>query len=281
MAIRIITDSTSDISFAQAKTMGVTLVPLKVIFGDTEYREGIEITIDEFYKKLVEADKLPTTSQPSPDDFLKYFQEAKEAGDSVIVILISSKLSGTVQSALIAKDMVGYPDIHIVDSKNTITGLRTLVEIAVQMRDMGKGCIEIINQLNDLKERIVLLAMMDTLDYLYKGGRLSKTSTILGSLLKFKPIITLKDGSIEVVGKERGVNKGIAKIMDSIGDFGEIDLNYPINLGYTAENSKSLILMERLMDKYQLSDLPMHSVGCVVGTHAGPGACVLTYIRKK
>ena len=145
---------------------------------------------------------------------------------------------------------------------------------------MGKGCIEIINQLNDLKERIVLLAMMDTLEYLYKGGRLSKTSTILGSLLKFKPIITLKDGSIEVVGKERGVNKGIAKIMDSIGDFGEIDLNYPINLGYTAENSKSLILMERLMDKYQLSDLPMHSVGCVVGTHAVRGMC-LTYIRKK
>lgn len=280
MGIRIITDSTSDISLEEAKKLGVTIVPLKVIFGNTEYREGIEITIDSFYQKLVEADKLPTTSQPSPDDFLGYFNEAKEAGDSVVVILIAGKLSGTVQSAMIAKDMADYSNIYIVDSLTTITGLRLLVEHAVHLQKQGMAADKIAETLEELKGRIVLLAMVDTLEYLHKGGRLSKSSAILGSLLKFKPIITLKDGAIGVVGKERGSNKAIAKIVDLIEEFGRIDANYPVNFGFTAENSKTLILKDKIVEKYSLGNMNMVPVGCVVGAHVGPGACVITYIKE-
>jgi DegV family protein with EDD domain len=280
MGVRIITDSTSDISAVQATKLGVTIVPLKVIFGEKEYREGVEISIEGFYDKLVKAEKLPTTSQPSPDDFLKGFLEAKEAKDSVVVILISGKLSGTVQSATIAKEMAEYEDIHIVDSQTTITGLRFLVEHAVKLRDEGKGATEIVPILEDLKDRIVLLAMVDTLEYLHKGGRLSKSSAILGSLLKFKPIITVKDGVIGVVGKERGTNKGIAKMLESIEERGHIDDKYPLYFGYTAEDSKTKQLMESVKERFGFSNGSLYPVGCVVGTHAGPGACVITYISK-
>ncbi len=280
MGIRIITDSTSDISKEQQKQLDITIVPLKVIFGDQEYKEGIEITMEGFYEKLVRAEKLPTTSQPSPDDFLPYFNEAKEAGDSVVVLLISGKLSGTVQSAMIAKDMTDYKDIHIIDSNTTITGLRILVEHAVKMKNEGKSAAEIVSKLDQLKDKTVLLAMVDTLEFLHKGGRLSKSSAILGSLLKFKPIITLRDGVISVVGKERGTNKGIVKILETVDEYGQIDTDYPVNLGFTAEDSKCILLKEKLIEKYQLGDMRMFPVGCVVGTHVGPGACVLTYIKK-
>ncbi|MDF2537245.1 MAG: DegV family protein [Herbinix sp.] len=280
MAIRIITDSTSDISFDQAKEMNLTIVPLKVIFGDKEYKEGIDITIDGFYQKLVQADKLPTTSQPAPDDFLEYFKQAKEAGDSVVVILIAGKLSGTVQSAMIAKEMADYSDIYIVDSSNTITGLRLLVEQAVKLRKEGMAARYIYDTLEKLKDRIVLLAMVDTLEYLHKGGRLSKSSAILGSLLNFKPVIQLKDGAIGVVGKERGSNKGIAKILESMDVFGEIDEAYPVNFGFTATDSKTLMLKEKVIEKYGIQNYGIYPVGCVVGAHVGPGACVITYIKK-
>ncbi len=280
MGIRIITDSTSDISKEQAAQLGITIVPLKVIFSDREYKEGVEITIEGFYEKLVQAEKLPTTSQPAPDDFLGYFNEAKEVGDSVIVMLIAGKLSGTVQSAMIAKEMADYQDIHIIDSNTTITGLRILVEHAVKLRDEGKAAGEIADRILALTDKVVLLAMVDTLEYLHKGGRLSKSSAILGSLLKFKPVITVKDGVIGVVGKERGVNKGIAKILDTVDEYGEIDRDYPVNLGFTAEDSACIILQDKLKEKYGLKDMRMFPVGCVVGTHVGPGACVLTYIKK-
>jgi DegV family protein with EDD domain len=280
MGVRIITDSTSDISLAEAKQLDITIVPLKVIFGDKEYKEGIEITIDGFYEKLVQSEKLPTTSQPSPDDFLGYFQQAKEAGDSVVVVLIAGKLSGTLQSATIAKELADYSDIYIVDSLNAITGLRILVDHAVKLRSQGTGAEQIAKTLEDLKDKVVLLAMVDTLEYLHKGGRLSKSSAILGSLLKFKPIITLKDGAIGVVGKERGTNKGIAKILETVDEYGSIDQEYPVFFGYTAEDSKTLMLKEKVVEKYSLNQTQMYPVGCVVGTHVGPGACVITYIKK-
>lgn len=280
MGIRIITDSTSDISREQAKQMDITLVPLKVIFGDKEYKEGVEITIDGFYEKLLKAEKLPTTSQPAPDDFLGYFEEAKAAGDSVIVMLIAGKLSGTCQSAMIAREMAAYENIHIIDSNTTITGLRLLVEHAVRLRKEGRTAAEIADVIHGLKDRIVLLAMVDTLEYLHKGGRLSKSSAILGTLLKFKPIITLKDGAIGVVGKERGIHKGIAKILETMEEYGDIDTAYPVNLGFTAEDSKCNMLKDKMLEKYRLGDISMYPVGCVVGTHVGPGACVVTYIKK-
>lgn len=280
MGIRIITDSTSDISKEQAEQMNITVVPLKVIFGEKEYREGTDITIDGFYEKLVKADKLPTTSQPAPDDFLKHFKEGKAAGDSLIVILIAAKLSGTYQSAVIAKEMADYDNIHIIDSSTTTTALRILVEQAVKLREEGAGAEEIAAKLNSIKDRIVLLAMVDTLEFLHKGGRLSKSSAILGTLLRFKPIITLKDGALGVLGKERGVHKAIAHIIEAMDKSGKIDRNYPVHLGYTAQDDKCIMLKNKISEKYDINDMRMYPVGCVVGTHAGPGACVVTYVRK-
>lgn len=280
MGVRIITDSTCDINKIEEQLMGINVVPLKVLFGDKEYREGIDITMETFYKKLIETDKLPTTSQPAPDDFIKYYNEAKEAGDSIIVILIASKFSGTVQSATIAKDIVDYDDIHIIDSTTTITGLRILVEEATKLRDQNVEAKEIVDKLNGLKDRIVLLAMVDTLEYLHKGGRLSKSSAILGTLLKFKPILQVKDGVIGVLGKERGVNKGIAKVLELMDEVGEIDYDYPVYFGYTAEDDKGIMLKEKASEKYGLTNTNLYPVGCVVGTHAGPGASVVAYIKK-
>ncbi|MFT4144204.1 MAG: DegV family protein [Mobilitalea sp.] len=280
MSLRIITDSTADITTEQAEQMGITIVPLKVIFGEKEYRDGIDISIEGFYEKLVTADKLPTTSQPAPDDFLKYYEEAKEAGDSVLVILISSKLSGTYQSAVIAKEMCEYSQISIIDSITTITNLRLLVEHAIKLKEQKIPMVQIVNELEELKKRTVLLAMVDTLEYLHKGGRLSKSSAILGTLLKFKPIITVKDGVVSVVDKERGTNKGIARILEIIDEYGSIDEEYPVMFGYSSEDSKALMLQEKVIEKYKLKGTRIYPVGCVIGTHAGPGACFITYIKK-
>ncbi len=280
MSLRIITDSTADITTEQAAQMGITIVPLKVIFGEKEYRDGIDISIEGFYEKLVTAEKLPTTSQPAPDDFLKYFEEAKEVGDSVLVILISSKLSGTYQSAVIAKEMCEYSEISIVDSLTTITNLRLLVEHAIKLREQQMPMVQIANELEELKQRTVLLAMVDTLEFLHKGGRLSKSSAILGTLLKFKPIITVKDGVVSVVDKERGTNKGIARILEIVDEYGSIDKSYPVMFGYSSEDSKALMLQEKVIEKYGLKDTRIYPVGCVIGTHAGPGACFITYIKK-
>jgi DegV family protein with EDD domain len=280
MGIRIITDSTSDISIKQAAQMNIILVPLKVIFEDKEYREGVDITIDGFYEKLVKAERLPTTSQPSPDDFLNHYKEGKAAGDSIIVMVIAAKLSGTYQSAMIAKEMVDYEDIHIIDSNTATNALRILVEQAVKLREEGAKAEDIVTSIMDLKERTVLLAMVDTLEFLQKGGRLSKTSAILGTLLKFKPVLILRDGALGVIGKERGVNKAIGRIIETMDDLGEIDTKYPVHLGYTAQDDQCKLLKEKLTEKYKLGGLIMYPVGCVVGTHAGPGACVVTYVRK-
>lgn len=263
MGIRIIVDSTSDISIEQAAQMNITIIPLKVIFGNEEYREGIEITIDGFYEKLTKATSLPTTSQPAPDDFLKYYKEGKAAGDSIIVMVIASKLSGTYQSAMIAKEMADYEDIHVIDSKTSTSSLRILVEQAVDLRDKGVAAKDVVAKLMGLKERTVLIGMVDTLEYLHKGGRLSKSSALLGTLLHFKPIIALKDGTIGLVGKERGANKGIARLIDTISEMGEVDLDFPVYLGYSWKDDKCRLLKEKLAPKLGLSDIAMHPVGCV------------------
>ncbi|HHT98302.1 MAG TPA: DegV family protein [Clostridiales bacterium] len=280
MKIKIITDSTSDISQKDAKDKGIVVVPLKVLFGQEEYRDGIDMETDSFYQKLCSEDEVPTTSQPSPADFLKVYEEAKDANESIIVITISEKLSGTYQSAVIAKDLAEYDSIYVVDSMNTVTGLRILVDHAIKMRDEGKEIAEIVNKLEEIKHKIVLFGIVDTLEYLHKGGRLSRSSSIIGSFLNFKPIINLKDGLINAVGKTRGFNKAVFKVYDLIEELGGIDDNYPVVFGYTAESSKAIILKEKIQEKYNLKNTSIFPVGAVVGTHAGPGASVITYVKK-
>ncbi len=278
--IRIITDSTADISLERASELNVGIVPLRVIVNGKEYKDRVELLPEEFYRILEENDVTPTTSQPSPKDFLDAYQEGVENKDSIIVFTLSSSISGTYQSANIAKDLAEYDDIYVVDTRTTILGQRIIVEKACQLRDEGKSVQEIVEFIEKFKHKVKLFAMVDTLEYFYKGGRLTKSEAAIGNLLKMKPIVSLVDGKLELVAKSRGTKKATAKVIDLINESGEIDLNEQIYLGYTGTDD--------MMDKFQAilnEELGIKNdgytiVGPVIGTHAGPGAKAIVYVEK-
>lgn len=279
--IRIVTDSAADITYEEAKKLNVEIAPLKISFKDEVYIQDIDLSFDEFYEKLQSADELPFTSQPSPNDFLNIFNDAKECNDSVVYIGISSKLSGTLQSAHIAKETSEYDDIYLIDSLQAVVGLRILVEYAVKLRDEGKTASEIYEIISEARTRVDLWAMVDTLKYLYKGGRLSKGAAALGSMIQIKPIITLKDGAIEVIDKARGLNGGIKSILNFMDNSTGIDPVMPVYYGYTYIGENCSKLKSKADEKYGLTGTNSYPVGGVIGTHIGPGAIVIGYIRKK
>ena len=205
--IKIITDSTSDISLQLAKEMNIEIVPLIVRVDGNEYKDRVELSPEDFYKQLEEKDLTPSTSQPSPQDFLKVYEKAKEAGDEILVITLSSEVSGTYQSAMIAKDLLEYDKIQVINSASATFGLRIIIEKALQLRNEGKTLEEIVSFLEDYKNRVHIFALVDTLEYFYKGGRLSKTSATVGTLLKFKPVVGIKEGKLELFANCRGTRK--------------------------------------------------------------------------
>lgn len=278
--IRIITDSTSDIDVEYAQELNVGVVPLKVIINGTEYKDRMNLQPDEFYQLLQESEVLPTTSQPSPQDFLDAYQEGIKNNDSIIVITLSSGISGTYQSANIAKDLAEYDDIHVIDSLSTTQGLRLLVEKAVRLRNEGLSVNEIVDYLEEYKTRIEVIAIVDTLEYLVKGGRLSRVSGAVGTLLKFKPIIAIKDGKLESLDKCRGIQKATERIVEYIQD-APIDLDEPLSIGFTGSH-KGLDKFENILKENFHFENPLYGfVGPVIGTHAGPGAKAIFYVRKK
>ena len=289
MAIKIITDSTSEISQGEAQKADIALVPIKTIFADREYREGIDLMADEFYRKLEAADELPTTSQPSPGDFEVVYREALNADNKssdlneLIVITISSKLSGTWQSACLAKEVIAAEDkeaaarIHIVDSESAKIGLNILVQRARTLRDEGKSVAEIVQMLEEAKTKLRFFAVVDTLEYLHKGGRLSTAAKTAGTLLKVKPIIAVEEGEIKVVGKSRGLTKAYDEIFNCAEKAGSIDFDQPMALGYTADKARLDQFVE-VGPAYLKDQKPtVHSIGCAIGTHAGPGAVALAF----
>lgn len=278
--IKIITDSTSDLDFKDAKERNIDIVPLKVIIDGKEYKDRIDLQPQQFYQLLESTDILPTTSQPSPQDFLDLYEEAKINGDSVIVITLSSQVSGTYQSACIAKELIEYDKIYVIDSYNATQGLRLIVEKAVQLRNQGKDVEEIYTYLQEYKQRVHIFAFVDTLEYFYKGGRLSKTSATMGTLLKFKPIVGLKDGNLALFTKGRGVQKATLKLIELIHQTGEIDLTEPVCIGYTGHEEGLDKFEDRLRQEFGFKDVLYGYVGPVIGTHAGPGARLIAYIKK-
>ena len=281
MKIRIVIDSTADVS-AEIKRQ-VTVVPLTILFGDEEYIDGVTINHKTFYKKLIESDVLPVTSQPTPDAFAKIYQEAKNAGDSVVVLTISSQLSGTYQSATLAAQ--DYPEnVYIVDSKNVALASGILAEYAVQMANAGLSAKDIAQNLTEAREKVHLIAMLDTLEYLKRGGRISKTVAFAGSLLSIQPVICIRgtSGEIEVIGKARGSRQGNNLLVKEIEAAGGVDFTKPLMLGYTG-------LSDHLLQKYiedsaalwqeHTKTLPVTVVGSVVGTHAGPGAVAVAFFK--
>lgn len=279
--IKIITDSTSDIDLKYAKELNIEVVPLKVIIDGKEYKDRIDLQPEEFYDLLVNSQTLPSTSQPSPQDFVDLYETAKNNNDSVIVITLSSVISGTYQSANLAKDLVDYDDIYVIDSLGTTQMQRLLVLKAVALRNEGMNAQDLYTFLEAYKHRIRLFAFVDTLEYLYKGGRLSRTAATAGTLLKFKPIIGFDKGKLEVFAKARGTQKATAKIIDLIQQDGEMDLDEPICIGYTG-SSDGLDKFENTLREILHFGETLHGiVGPVIGTHAGPGARLIAYVKKQ
>ena len=280
--IRIITDSTSDIGLDYAKELNIEIVPLKVIFNTAEYKDRIDLQPEKFYELLENCDALPTTSQPAPQDFMDFFEDAKQKKDSVILITLSSGLSGTYQNACMAKDLVEYEDIHIIDSLSATQALRLIVEKAVSLRDKGFSAEEIVKEIENYKTRVKIYGIVDTLEFLFKGGRLSRTSATVGSVLKLKPIIGFKEkGKLDVFGKARGTQKATDKLIDFIKQGNEIDLDEPVCIAYTGNNTSIEKFENKLKDELEIKNVKHGVVGPVIGTHAGPGACLITYVTKK
>ena len=279
MSIRIVTDSASDI--ANGERNDVTVLPLKLRFGDEEFKDGVDISNKEFYEKLIETEELPITSQATPYDYEEVYKEAAAAGDTLIVITISSKLSGTYQSAVIAA--ADYDNIHIVDSENVTVGERVLVELALRLKDSGMAAKDIAEQLEREKKKIRLVALLDTLEYLKKGGRISKTAAVAGSLLSIKPVIAIENGEVVMLGKARGSRHGNNLLVEKIKESGGIDFEKPHILGYTG-------LSDALLQKYiadsealwhdEVESLEITYVGAVIGTHVGPGAIAVAFFAQ-
>lgn len=229
MKTKIIVDSTADL-MPEYKSR-VSVVPLTVHFGDQEYIDGITIDHNTFYEKLVEDDVLPTTSQATPDAFMKEFDKVKEAGESAVVITLSSKLSGTYQSAMIAA--AEYENIHIVDSGTVAMGGGILVEMALRFLDEGLDAKTVAEKLEEEKQKIVIVALVDTLEYLKKGGRVSKAVAFAGGVLNIKPVLSVIDGEINMLGKARGSKMGNNLLVQEIEKAGGVDFSKPVLLGYS------------------------------------------------
>lgn len=279
MKTRIIVDSTSDLMpDARAR---VTVVPLTVHFGDEEFIDGVTIDHKTFYEKLVETDVHPTTSQATPAGFMAEYEKAKQAGESAVVITLSSKLSGTYQSAVIAAG--DYENIYVVDSGSVAIGGGILVELALRLLDQGLEAPEIAARLETEKEKVRIVALLDTLEYLKKGGRISKTVAFAGAVLNIKPVVSVTDGEIQMLGKARGSKMGNNLLVQEIEKAGGVDFSKPVLLGYTGLSDA--LLLKYIEDSRQLwegglEQVRYTSIGSVIGTHAGPGAIAVAFFKN-
>ena len=279
MKTRIIVDSTADL-VPECKSR-VSIVPLTVHFGQEEYIDGITIDHKTFYEKLVQRDVLPTTSQTAPAAFMKEFDKVKEAGDSAVVITLSSKFSGTYQSAMIAA--AEYENIYVVDSGSAAMGSGILTELALGLAEEGMGALEIARRLEEEKKKIVIVALVDTLEYLKKGGRVSKTVAFAGTVLNIKPVISVVDGEIAVLGKARGSKMGNNLLVQEIEKAGGVDFSKPVLLGYSGLSDA--LLLKYIEDSKHIWEKGLHQVryttiGSVIGTHAGPGAVAVGFFKN-
>ena len=279
MAVRIITDSGIDLPGEVDPR--VTVVPLGITFGTTTYADGVDLTNDRFYELLIESDELPKTSQATPFTYQQIFEDVRAAGDEAVVITLSSKLSGTYQSAVTAA--ADYPEVRVVDGKNVTIGQSLLVLYALRLLDEGRSAAQVADELTAAADRVCLLALLDTLEYLKRGGRIPKSVGTIGELLSIKPVVGVEDGEVVMLGKARGSKNGRNQLHQQVEKYG-IDFTMPVLLGYTGLSQK---LLRKYLDdnraiwegKVAEEDLPIASVGATIGTHVGPGAIALAFVR--
>lgn len=277
--IQIITDSAADFSPEELQRMNIACINLTVMFGDSEYRENENLTKDRFYELLQESGELPKTSQASPQVLMDLFEASHRNGDEAVYITISSEISGTYQNAMMSKSLLDYESCAVVDSRNATGGQRILVEHAVRLRDAGKKLEEIVAELELLRDRIVLAACIDTLEYLYRGGRISQTAYKLGTLANIKPIITVEtDGSIAVPAKAMGMRKGMDTLCKKL-ESRKPDPDFGVYVVYTNNPDVARNLAARLAEQgTYVPESHLIQVGAAIGAHIGPEACGLVYV---
>lgn len=275
----IITDSTCDIDKSILQQMNVEMVPLTVIFGEENFRDGTDLTKKEFFEKLASSPVNPTTSQPAPELFLEVFNKYKAEGAEMVYIGISSVLSGTMQSAKIAKEMCGYDKIYLVDSLSATAGIAMLVKVACAMRDDNQPAKAIAERLEQLVPKLRVYAYVDTLKYLVRGGRVSKAAGAIGGVLGVKPLIAVGDGAVVSIGTARGQKLAFEKLCNIVKD-ANVDTSLPMML-INSENEENMHLMEVYMQENGVNyNWSYGEVGSVIGTHVGPGAAAVAYFVK-
>ena len=280
MSVKIVVDSTTDLTPELAGKFEV--VHLTVNFGEEEFIDGVTINKDEFYAKLIESDVIPTTSQATPKAFEKTFRKIVENGDEVIAITVASKLSGTYQSACIAAEE--FPGkVRVIDGKSVAIGTAILAEYAIGLVEKGLSADEISKEIEEKSNDIIIVALIDTLEYLKKGGRLSKTAAFAGGLLNIKPVVSVEDGEINILGKARGSKQGNNFLVKEIEKVGGVDFEMPVLLGYTGHDHYMLekyIEDSRYLWEESAKDLRSTCIGSVIGTHVGPGAIAVAFFKK-
>jgi len=277
--IRIVTDTGSDVNHVEAKQLGVELMELEVRFDDFDYDFHNDLDFSVFYSNLQKAKNLPRTSQVNPSQYLDVFNDAKEKGDEMLVITLSSGLSGTHSSAQIAYGECGYDGITIIDSMQATIGQRMLVYQAAKLRDEGKTRAELTEIITGLSNRMGFGCCMDTMTYLKKGGRIPPAMALIGNALNIKPVISVVNGKAEAVDRVRGLKAGMRAVHNRLEREG-FDENYTVYFGYTGDKERGRGFMEETAAKFGIKDYVMYGVGCVIGTHAGPGAIAVAYIKK-
>ena len=278
MAFTIITDSASDVSQAQAAEWNITVLPLKIRFGNKEFLDGVDLSNRAFYERLIETDTIPKTSQIPPYEYEQAFQEAADRGEEVLCLCLSSGVSGCYQSACIAAD--GMDGVTVIDTRQFCISEYILVEHAVQCRSRGLSARETADIIRSETDKAHVIAMFNTLEYLKLGGRLSSAGAFAGNLLSLKPVLTIEDGIVKILGKARGSRNGSNLLRESVEKLGGIDFSRPICLGYTGFSDE--LLRKYVQDSAYLytgheKDLKTVTVGSAIGTYAGPGAIAIAF----
>ncbi|MCF6095058.1 DegV family protein [Microaerobacter geothermalis] len=281
--IRIVTDSTADIPKELVEKFNLTVVPLKVHFGESTYLDGVNLSASEFYKKLEQSPLLPTTSQPSPLDFVDTFKgihDQEEGNVSIISIHLSSALSGTYQSANLAKNMIGNEvDVTVIDSKMASYAIGIIVIAVAEAAESGKTKEQCILLAEQLIEETVVYFVVDTLEYLQKGGRIGKASALFGSLLNIKPILSLdRDGEVYAIDKVRGQKKAFGRLIQYLKEYaGDHKVRVGISHGEAYEEVEQI--KEMLHQDFEISDMVITDIGPVIGTHVGPKTVAVTMYK--
>ena len=280
--IKILIDSASDVEMGEAEELGIFLIPIKVRFGDEEYSDGVNLSHREFFEKLIESAELPQTSQINEFSWEEKFKELTADGSEVIAITISSKLSGTYACAVKAAEKFGGK-VRVVDSIQACIGERILLQYAIRLVKDGRSAAEIVKELDDKKNRIQLLAVLDTLAYLRKGGRISSVAAIAGEMLSIKPVISVVDGEVKLVGKAMGSKKSNNLLNQLVEKCGGIDFDMPYVLGYSGLSDDYLqkyLRDSELLWKGKTDNIPSSMIGSTIGTHVGPNAIAVAFFAK-